>query len=77
MTSKAPTPQPEGVNRDNRPKASAAPPKPFAKIKDWDLFEKRTEQEKLFNVWCERKGYFPHTKYLEAWMEAVGLGYGE
>ena len=28
MTAKAPTPMPEGMNRDNRPKAPAAPPKP-------------------------------------------------
>lgn len=27
MTTKAPTPMPEGMNRDNRPKAPAAPPK--------------------------------------------------
>ncbi len=26
MTTKAPTPMPEGMNRDNRPKAPAAPP---------------------------------------------------
>lgn len=28
MTAKAPTPMPEGVNRENRPKAPAAPLKP-------------------------------------------------
>jgi hypothetical protein len=28
MTAKAPTPMPEGVNRENRPKAPVAPPKP-------------------------------------------------
>jgi len=27
MTSKAPTPMPEGVSRDNRPKPPMAPPK--------------------------------------------------
>lgn len=68
MTAEAQRPIPEGVVR---PKAPSAPPK----IKDYDLFEKRREQKKLFEDWCERKGYFPHTKYLEAWMEAVGLGY--
>lgn len=75
MTSKAPTPIPEGMSRENRPKAPSAPPTPFQKIKDYELFEKRREQEKLFNIWCKRKRYFPHTKYLEAWLEAVGLGY--
>lgn len=72
MTAKAPTPMPEGMNRENRPKAPAAPPR---KIKNMDLFDKRNEQRKLFEAWCEKKGYFPHTKYLEAWMAAVGLGY--
>jgi len=27
MTAKAPTPMPEGMNRENRPKAPAAPPR--------------------------------------------------
>lgn len=27
MTAKAPAPMPEGMNKDNRPKAPAAPPK--------------------------------------------------
>ena len=30
MTAKAPTPIPEGMNRDNRPKAPAAPPRKTA-----------------------------------------------
>lgn len=32
MTAKAPTPMPEGMNRENRPKAPAAPPKPTTKL---------------------------------------------
>jgi hypothetical protein len=28
MTARAPQPMPEGMNRNNRPKAPAAPPKP-------------------------------------------------
>ena len=29
------------------------------------------EQKKRFQAWCEKKGYFPHTKYFEAWLAAL------
>lgn len=43
------------------------------KIKDWDAFQKRAEQRRRFNAWCKEKGYFPHTKYFEAWLAALDL----
>lgn len=33
--------------------------------------EETIKQNRRFKSWCESKGYFPHTKYLEAWMAAL------
>jgi hypothetical protein len=33
--------------------------------------EEFVKQKNLFEAWCKSKGYFPHSKYFEAWMEAL------
>lgn len=33
--------------------------------------EEQIRQRKRFMAWCEKKGYFPHTKYYEAWVAAL------
>jgi len=43
------------------------------KIKDWDAFKVRQAQHVRFKAWCEQKGYFPHSKYFEAWLAALDL----
>lgn len=40
-------------------------------IEDLDKWLKMVKQEEKFKVWCESKGYFPHSKYFEAWMAAL------
>jgi len=41
------------------------------KIKDIPAFQRRMGQKKRFDKWCEKMGYFPHSKYFEAWMAAL------
>lgn len=41
------------------------------KIKDIDSFLAVAKQKMRFNKWCERMGYFPHSKYFEAWLAAL------
>lgn len=41
------------------------------KIKDPERFAYTVEQKQKFNDWCKKKGYFPHTKYFEAWLAAL------
>jgi hypothetical protein len=35
------------------------------------LTEEQVAQRKRFERWCTAMGYFPHTKYLEAWNAAL------
>lgn len=41
------------------------------KIKDPEAYTRMVEQNKKFNAWCSIMGYFPHSKYFEAWQAAL------
>lgn len=41
------------------------------KITDPRKWLANVEESKKFQNWCKEKGYFPHTKYFEAWKAAL------